>query len=210
MVRPTGRVTALRTRVWLPVLAAAPWIAPPSAAGDSMRCGSRLVSVEARAAELLTACGEPAYRDVWSLQPLVDGALAEHEEWTYNFGSQQLLRTIRLRNGRVIDIASDGYGFAERPPEQRRCAAESLVEGLSKYRLLMQCGAPLTRRAQPVLVQQRLPAPSAGTSAFRTVLLPVFREEWVYDFGPNLFMRVLTLDNGRVVQVDNGARGSRQ
>ena len=59
-------------------------------------------------------------------------------------------------------------------------------------------------------VTVEVPAPSAGTSAFRTVLLPVFREEWVYDFGPNLFMRVLTLDNGRVVQVDNGARGSRQ
>ena len=186
-------------------------LAMPAAAGDSMRCGSRLVAVEARAAELLSICGEPAYRDVWSAQALAPGAVAEQEEWTYNFGPQQLLRVVRLRNARVVDIASDGYGFAEPDPEHRRCTPEQVVEGISKYRLLMACGAPLTRSVSPLFLQvQPGYRPYGRPPPFGGPVLQVFREEWVYDFGPNLFMRVLTLENGRVVQIENGVRGSRQ
>src|SRR5690606_33856586 len=79
-------------------------------AADSMRCGSRVISVEARAAELLAACGEPAYRDVWTLQR--GGSwVSDQEQWYYNFGSSQLLRVVSLRNARIVDIDSDGYGF---------------------------------------------------------------------------------------------------
>ncbi|WP_299696199.1 DUF2845 domain-containing protein [Hydrocarboniphaga sp.] len=181
----------------------------PAHAGDTMRCGSRLVAVEARAAELLSTCGAPAYRDVWSEQTLAPGAVAEQEEWTYNFGPQQLLRVVRLRNARVVDIDSDGYGFAEPDERERRCSPEHLIEGMSKYRLLMACGAPLTRTVAQTFFLPYRPTYRNGypVQADRPVL-QVFREEWVYDFGPNLFMRVLRLENGRVTQIENGERGS--
>jgi len=193
----------------LPFLLLALW-ADASRAGDSMRCGSRLVAVEARAAELLSICGEPAYRDVWSNQALAPGAVAEHEEWVYNFGSQQLLRVVRLRNARVVDIGSDGYGFAEPDPQDRRCGPEQIVEGMAKYRLLTACGAPLTRTVSEVFqaYRPRLRQPGYPSYNGGGAVVPVFREEWVYDFGPNLFMRVLTLENGRVARIENGARGS--
>jgi hypothetical protein len=185
-------------------------LAAPAEAGDSMRCGSRLVAVEARAAELLSICGEPAYRDVWSPQALAPGAVAEQEEWIYNFGPQQLLRVIRLRNARVVDIDSDGYGFTESDPGDRRCAPEQIVEGMSKYRLLMACGTPLTRTVSPLFLQyQPGYRPYGAPPRARGPVMQVFREEWVYDFGPNLFMRVLTLENGRVARIENGERGSR-
>jgi hypothetical protein len=175
-------------------------------ASDSMRCGSRLVTVEARAAELLAVCGEPAYRDVWG-QP-VDPAsdfVAEVEEWTYDFGPSQLLRIVRLRNARVVAIDSEGYGFAPHATASRRCGPETIATGLSKYRLLKLCGAPLTRSVQSGF---RAAYPGADPRYRPGLYSAVFREEWVYDFGPRYFMRVLTLENGRVVAVENSARGT--
>lgn len=174
-------------------------------ASDSMRCGSRLVTVEARAAELLAVCGEPAYRDVWG-QP-VDPAsdfVAEVEEWTYDFGPSQLLRIVRLRNARVVAIDAEGYGFPPHAATARRCGPEAIATGLSKYRLLKLCGAPLTRSVQSGF---RAAYPSIDPRYRPGLYSAVFREEWVYDFGPRYFMRVLTLENGRVVAIENSARG---
>ena len=175
-------------------------------ASDSMRCGSRLVTVEARAAELLAVCGEPAYRDVWG-QP-VDPAsdyVAEVEEWTYDFGPSQLLRIVRLRNARVVAIDSEGYGFSPQAANNRRCGPEAIATGLSKYRLLKLCGAPLTRSERSGF---RAAYPGADPRYRPGLYSAVFREEWVYDFGPRYFMRVLTIENGRVVAIENSARGS--
>lgn len=175
-------------------------------ASDSMRCGSRLVTVEARAAELLAVCGEPAYRDVWG-QP-VDPAsdfVAEVEEWTYDFGPSQLLRIVRLRNARVVAIDSEGYGFSPHAENTRRCGPETIATGLSKYRLLKLCGAPLTRSVRSGF---RAAYPGSDPRYRPGLYSAVFREEWVYDFGPRYFMRVLTLENGRVVAIENSARGS--
>lgn len=214
MIPTTSRTAAFRScrgvRQLLPLaMLLALWLTvAPARAGDTMRCGSRLVAVEARAAELLATCGEPAYRDVWSAQALAEGVVAEQEEWTYNFGSQQLLRMVRLRNARVVDIASDGYGFAEPPPERRRCPPDQLIEGMSKYRLLMACGTPMTRTlAQQGLQPYRPRYRNGYPQRIDGPYVEVFREEWVYDFGPNLFMRVLTLENGRVMAIRNGERG---
>ncbi len=180
----------------------------PCVAADSMRCGSRLVSVEARAAELLAVCGEPAYRDVWG-QPVAPSLdyVAEVEEWTYDFGPSQLLRIVRLRNARVVAIDAEGYGFTRpgdgAPP--RSCAPETIATGLSKYRLLRLCGAPLTRS----LRQGFRPGYAPGDPRYRPGLYSaVYQEEWVYDLGPRYFMRVVTIENGRVSSVENGGRGA--
>lgn len=180
----------------------------PASAADAMRCGSRLVAVEARAAEVLAVCGEPTYRDIWTFQhPNSQSWVSDVEEWYYNFGSNQLLRVLRIRNGRLVNIDSDGYGFnADARPG---CNPAMLVEGLSKYRLLRSCGEPLTRSAHNAYRPLRGRSQrSAGSGLHHEYLMPVYREEWVYNFGSRYLMRVLTLENGRVVDVDNGARGS--
>lgn len=201
---------SLRVFVLLLWLATAAW-SHGALAVDSIRCGSRLVAVEARAAEVLAACGEPAYRDVWTFQqPNTQSWVSDLEEWYYNFGSSQLLRVLRLRNGRVVDIDSDGYGFNGTGP--RRCEPGSLVEGQSKYRLLLSCGEPLTRRAHNTyrpLRGRSPPHPGARDYYHRDeYLVPVYREEWVYNFGSRYLMRVVTLENGRIVNIENGERGS--
>lgn len=178
-------------------------------AGEAMRCGSRLVAEGDTAAKLLGVCGEPDLRDAWLIAGHAPGLLAETEEWTYNFGPQKLLRVVRLRQGRIDRISSEGYGFNEAAP--RDCSASAAIApGMSKYRLLARCGEPLTRTTSHLLLHR--PARVYG-GGLRDEYLgagglePVYREEWTYNFGSSRLMRIVTLDNGRVSELRFGERG---
>jgi hypothetical protein len=184
------------------------WV-PRADASGAMRCGSRIVSEGMQAAEVLGRCGEPAYRDVLSDAGRGGrGWISDQEQWYYNFGPSQLLRVVTLRNGTVDSIGEDGYGYAETP--DGHCAPEEIRAGLSKLRLLLRCGEPLTRRAEGLLrplnpnLVYRSDLRAYGPD---TAVGEVYREEWVYNFGSSHFLRVVTLENGRVVDVANGDRG---
>ncbi len=175
-------------------------------AAGSIRCGARLVSEGMPAAEVLAICGEPDLRDVWGppygLRP---GYLAPTEEWTYNFGSNQLLRVLRLRNGRVERIDSEGYGFA--PQHTDGCSLTEIRRGMSKYRLLQRCGAPLTRMADYVFYPQPPLSRHPDLREGYSTVTPVYREQWTYNFGARRLQRLVILENGRVADVDTGRRG---
>jgi hypothetical protein len=171
-------------------------------AADSLRCGSRLVSVEASMAEVQSKCGAPDYRDRWQFgltRP--PGYAADTEVWYYNLGPSQLLRILKFRNGRLVGIDYDGYGFSV--SDDRRCAPGDIVEGLSKYRLLMRCGEPQSRDTRQLLV----PAQSSDGRIYGDYLTPVYREDWVYNFGPRYLQREVRLENGFVTEVQSGERG---
>ncbi|GAC1629056.1 MAG: hypothetical protein NVS9B10_19700 [Nevskia sp.] len=182
--------------------------APPAQAADSLRCGSRIVSVEAILPAVLAACGEPAYRDVWRYY---DDSYARYvgdtEVWTYNFGPNQLLRILRFRDGRLNAIETDGYGF--RAPGNGRCAPTAIIGGLSKYRLVSACGEPATKRALGYLVPDRRRGfdRDGGELSRGFRLQPSYREEWTYNFGARYLLRRVMLENGRVVDVEDGERG---
>jgi hypothetical protein len=203
------RRRAFCVRVLLPIVLGTP--APELYAADSMRCGSRLVSVEDRAAEILAACGEPDDREVHSYPGVADAReIAEVERWTYNFGPNQLLHVLKLRHGRLVDIETDGYGF--RPGQADRCDPSALVEGLSRFRLVRSCGPPLTRRNLGYVQTYRpLPRdPYAGPRSRGTrggYAVEVHREEWVYNFGSRYLLKIVTIEDGVVTEVDNGDRG---
>ncbi|MGQ0697071.1 MAG: DUF2845 domain-containing protein [Panacagrimonas sp.] len=209
--RPTRQHTLrpdMHARFPFAAIALSVFVLPVSAA-DSIRCGSRIVSVEARAADILAACGQPDYRDVFSYPgPGASNEIADSEQWTYNFGSNQLLRVLKLRNGRLIDIESDGYGFPK--AGSGRCSPTSIVDGLSKYRLVTSCGEPLTRRTVG-FVNALKPAHQRRYGGFSTsrgyYSVEVFREEWVYNFGSRYLLKVVTLEDGMVAEVENGERG---
>jgi hypothetical protein len=178
-------------------------------AGDSMRCGSRLVAVEARAAEVLAACGEPHFRDVFTYPgATAPGEIAGVEQWVYNFGPNQLLRILKIRDGQLIDIETDGYGFSS--GGDGRCSSSDIIEGQSKYRLLRACGEPFTRRTLGYVssVGERGTYVGPGGKRRRNFFpTEVYREEWVYNLGSRQFLRVVTLEDGVVTEVENGARG---
>lgn len=70
-------------------------------AGDTLRCGSYLVSVGDPGYEVETRCGRPSYRYY----------TANGDIWVYNFGPSRFLEQLRFLNGRLVDISSHGYGF---------------------------------------------------------------------------------------------------
>jgi hypothetical protein len=177
--------------------------AAPAPAADLMRCGSRLVGAEAPAEEVRRVCGEPDYVDRWSSAggELAGPPLAGTEEWYYNFGPSQLLRILRFQNGRVTDVQSEGYGFGI--GGSHSCSPYDVDEGMSKYRLLENCGEPESRRAEYLL----RPLGGARDSRLRRGLAHVYTEEWVYNFGASHLKRAVTLENGRVTDVRSEGRG---
>ena len=176
---------------------------PVAHAAGTVHCGSRIVAEGDTASKLIAACGEPAYRDVWSLYPLAYGVIADVEEWYYNFGPNLLMRIVHLHAGKIEEIDSDGYGYTD--PSEPSCVGSDITEGLSKYRLLLECGEPLTRRV--VSTYEPYNGGYNGRHHGRNSFEAVFREEWVYNFGSGSLMRAVTLENGRVVYVRQTDRG---
>ncbi len=173
-------------------------------ANDTLRCGSRIVATEDTQSEVRAACGEPALRDVQpQFDPRQGRSFNDTEVWTYNFGNNQLLRLLRFRGGRLVDIDTDGYGFV--PAENPRCTPYDLVDGLSKYRLLARCGEPAERREMSLLSPEiRRYGRRSQQGEFVTA---IYREEWVYNFGARSLLRRVLLENGRVVDVEDDGRG---
>ncbi|MDE2149574.1 MAG: DUF2845 domain-containing protein [Gammaproteobacteria bacterium] len=180
-------------------------------AQDTMRCGNRLIEVGDLAAKVLALCGQPSYRDTWTFAvPRPLRYVSDTEEWYYNFGSSRLLMILRFVDDRLDSLRSDGYGFPA--PPDGRCAPNDIFVGESKYRLLLTCGEPVSRRAASLLgpttpngvISRRADGVYAYAGGYNR---EVYREHWVYNFGPNYLLREVTLDNGRVVDVENGERG---
>ena len=99
--------------------------APSVSAEDSMRCGSRLVSVGDGKDKVKALCGDPTdvsfagtigrrgypnsgqydysyFGPAWVEMPV--------EIWTYNFGSHKLLRKLRFVGDELVEISTAGYG----------------------------------------------------------------------------------------------------
>jgi hypothetical protein len=88
----------------------------------AFRCGTRLIVPGDHVTKLLEFCGEPAnVQSRYAQRSLignfgrvyVPGYLEEVliEEWTYNLGPYQFMRSVRLENGVVREIRSLGYGY---------------------------------------------------------------------------------------------------
>jgi Protein of unknown function (DUF2845) len=102
--------------------------AAPAGAEDSMRCGSRLVSVGDGKDKVRTLCGEPTDVTVSGVvrrAPRYEYGYGYNrynyygpgfvdmvvEVWTYNLGSHKLLRKLRFVGDELEDIQTDGYGY---------------------------------------------------------------------------------------------------
>ena len=94
------------------------------AAGDSIRCGTRIISDGDHVARLLRYCGEPDFAHTRrALRPFVSLTGATYypgfpeevwiEEWTYNFGPHKFMRLVTLENGVVTGVKNLGYGYTQ-------------------------------------------------------------------------------------------------
>lgn len=88
----------------------------------AFRCGTRIIARGDHVTKLLEFCGEPTnVQSRYAQRSFVGNygrvfipSYAEEvliEEWTYNLGPYQLMRTVRLENGVVREIRNHGYGY---------------------------------------------------------------------------------------------------
>ncbi|MEO8464582.1 MAG: DUF2845 domain-containing protein [Gammaproteobacteria bacterium] len=91
----------------------------------------------------------------------------------------------------VLLAALPAYAF--------RCGTRVITAGDPADKVLHFCGTPIsvqTRRAERPYVDQ-----FGRSSLSRTLIEEVVIEEWTYNLGPQQFMRVVRIENGRVVEV---------
>lgn len=169
-------------------------VLPTASAG--LRCDGTLVSVGDRRFDVRAACGEPDLR-VPVRELLVGGymALPYEEIWYYNFGPRRFLRELHFQSSRLVAVRTPGYGF--RPNAPGSCSPHDLRRGMTLLELHARCGAPDDRELR---VRWRSHSP-AGLGHV------ALEEEWLYNFGPLTFYRIVTLVDGRIIRVESGGRG---
>ena len=181
---------------------------PSPVRAGSLSCDNGIVSVGDSAVDLIMKCGQPAWKDSHSEEVVdrPDGnfkrtTVVNVEEWTYNFGPQQFLRIVILRNGVISSIRAGQYGTSkdQKVPDSA-CDDRVISVGDSKADILIKCGEPFYKDAHQEELKERIPG--SGT---RTIIVTV--EEWTYNFGPQRFTRIITFRNGQVVNIRTGNYG---
>ena len=74
------------------------------------------------------------------------------------------------------------------------CAGGIITIGDRSYDVLAKCGSPNVKESYQEEVTRRFDA-DIKEKLFITV------EEWTYDFGPNKFIRIVTIKNGMVTDI---------
>jgi hypothetical protein len=87
---------------------------------ESLDCAGGIVSIGDSRVDLIVKCGEPDWKD--SHDEVISERLDRDtkrkliitvDEWTYNFGTSQLIRIVTLKNGRIADIRTGNYGYSK-------------------------------------------------------------------------------------------------
>lgn len=184
------------------------FLSPLPVRADSLSCDGGIVSDGDSAVDLIMKCGQPAWKDSHP-EEIVDALdrnfkrkiMVSVEEWTYDFGPQQFLRIITLRNGVISSIRSGQYGTGkEQAQPGPGCGDRVISVGDSKADILIKCGEPLYKESHQEELKERFEG-----SGSRTVTVTV--EEWTYNFGPQRFTRIITFRNGQVVDIRTGGYG---
>jgi hypothetical protein len=97
-------------------------------ADSGFRCGSRVVSTGDHMYEVRKRCGDPDFvgqktikrkikvkRREWvdgQVENVTDEQIVDIlvDEWTYDFGPRRFIRFVLFEDGRVLDVATGGYG----------------------------------------------------------------------------------------------------
>jgi hypothetical protein len=171
-----------------------------SPAAFAMRCGSRIVDTGTQDFQVRERCGDPFYADMYYATEVFGGygpvqqyRDVQYDVWYYNFGPSTLMRRFVFRDGVLAREETLGYGVNTIGDD---CNPNRDYRGVSVGELVARCGEPATRRRyNDTLVQRPLP----GYEHYRDQR----REQWIYDFGEDRFLRSFYLFDGRVESTDS-------
>jgi hypothetical protein len=180
---------------------------PKASASDTLRCGNRLVSIGNTKAEVLIKCGSPQWKDAWTdtviNNPDTVGAVRvniDRERWIYDLGRHSFMRFLLFENGRLVKITTGDYGYGGGRSSAGLCDAGEMQTGVTQYEILQRCGEPAFKDSRQ---EERLATVDDHNSRLTIKRI----DEWTYNFGPNKFLRILTFEDGRLVNIETGDRG---
>jgi hypothetical protein len=182
---------------------------PLHAYADSLSCDGGIVSSGDTTVDLIMKCGQPEWKESHQeeITDLVYPRLKQRtyitvEQWTYNFGPQQLLRIVTIRNGVIAGVRTGQYGTSKGSESPGPACGDRVISvGDTKTDILIKCGEPFFKSSHQEELKERF-----DDSSSRKVIVTV--EEWTYNFGPQRFMRIITFRNGTVVDIRTGGYGT--
>jgi hypothetical protein len=181
----------------LPMLGLALLLISPAAATADMRCEGRLISAGDAKAELLARCGQPSSKSIVGVVRLREDASrvlsAYIDEWSYAVPGADPYQVLRFEGGRLV---GDGL----------RCKGRLVGEGDTPARVHQLCGPPATRDAAGTQYMPAAPAPDSEDLVDVPERSEILIMQWVYDPGPGQFMKIVTLEGGRVTEITDGPR----
>jgi hypothetical protein len=199
-------------------------LAPSARADESLRCNGRIVSVGDSKLDLLGRCGRPTLAETRAVErarfvaegdrhagatAIGAGEVTTVDAWTYDPGPNEFVHVVTLEGGRITAIERASYGYAKDPARApaslpvARCESRVIRVGDRTLDLLARCGDPATvdrRRERRAVAFQ-----AAGLTAGEFVSVEL--EVWAYNFGPNRFTALVTIEDGKVISVDRGSYG---
>ncbi|MCK6544361.1 DUF2845 domain-containing protein, partial [Myxococcota bacterium] len=128
--------------------------------------------------------------------PTAVATVSNIEEWSYRSGGGELLRTLVFEDGRLVSIIVGGRA----PVDVRRCVRQLFSRGTPATEVRLVCGEPVQEDRWIEVVEEEV---REGVFVAKSHT----RERWVYSFGPDTFLRIFELEDGRLVDQSTGGRG---
>lgn len=167
----------------------------------ALPCKGLIVNVGDTEGEVAAKCGEAMLKEQRTVkQEETDESGASTstttaiDEWTFDFGPDELMQTYRFENGKLVDIENIGYGRLPDATTDTCRNGELLAVGDSSRDVFLKCGEPLAKVPQEDKVVETT---IGGRTRRKTV--PV--SEWTYRYGPDAPGYTLRIENGTVTEI---------
>jgi hypothetical protein len=181
---------------------------PSAHVAAEYRCADTVISVGDTSGELIIKCGEPDWKQSHAEEIIetIDKdskrkIIISVDEWTYNLGPDRFMRIFKLRDGKVVDVRSGGYGSAKEQSSRSQCSDQIISVGDSAADVMAKCGKPAWQDKREEVIRVQL-----DDNTVRKVSVIV--EDWTYNLGPNQFLRIFTFRNGKITDVRTDGYGN--
>jgi hypothetical protein len=166
----------------------------------ALPCNGQTVAPGDTLAEVAAKCGQAALKEQRNVSVKETDKSGTRttttaiEEWTFDFGPEELMQMYRFEDGRLVEIRNIGYG---RQPDDRgeHCQnGQLLAVGDSIVDAYVKCGEPIAKEHKPDKV---IETRDAGTKRWTTLSVV----EWTYRYGPDLPGYTLRFEDGHVTDI---------
>jgi hypothetical protein len=176
--------------------------------GDALGlpCKGQTVNIGETMNEVTAKCGEAAFKEqrtvtVEETTTEGTGATAKTttttttiDEWTYDFGPEELIQSYRFEKGILKDISSRGFGPTHDFTIDPCRNGAALTVGDSTVETYVKCGEPIAKEK----LKNKVIESEYGVIKRRTTV-PVV--EWTYRYGRDLPGYTITFENGVAVDI---------